>query len=78
MIKISVCISAYNEEQKIKDCLESVKWADEIIFVDNSSNDKTVEIAKKYKAKIFICKNNLMLNINKNFSFTIALKKIVR
>lgn len=72
MIKISICISAYNEEQKIKDCLESVKWADEIIFVDNSSNDETVEIAKKYKTKIFIRKNNLMLNINKNFSFSKA------
>lgn len=72
MAKLSVCISAYNEEQKIKDCLESIKWADEIIFVDNSSSDKTIEIAKKYTAKIFIRKNNLTLNINKNFGFTKA------
>lgn len=72
MVKLSVCISAYNEERKIKDCLESIKWADEIIFVDNSSSDKTIEIAKEYTSKIFVRKNNLMLNINKNFGFTKA------
>lgn len=69
MTKISAVISTYNEEQMIKDCLESIKWADEIIVVDNSSQDKTVEIAKKYTKKIFTRPNNLMLNINKNFGF---------
>jgi len=69
-MKISVVISACNEEKKIKECLESVKWADEIIFVDNNSNDKTVEIAKKYTSKIFSRQNNLMLNVNKNYGFS--------
>lgn len=69
---ISVVISAYNEEKKIKDCLESVKWADEIIFIDNESQDKTAEIAKKYTTKVFTRENNLMLNVNKNFGFTKA------
>jgi glycosyltransferase involved in cell wall biosynthesis len=41
-MKISVVISAYNEEKMIKDCLESAKWAEEIIFIDNTSSDKTV------------------------------------
>lgn len=72
MAKLSVVVSAYNEEKKLKDCLESVKWADEIIVVDNNSTDKTVEIAKAYKAKIFSRENNPMLNINKNFGFTKA------
>lgn len=72
MIKFSVVISAYNEEKKIKDCLESVKWADEIILINNSSTDNTVELAKKYTSNIFTRKNNLMLNINKNFGFTKA------
>ena len=70
--KLSVVISSYNEEKKITDCLESVKWADEIIFVDNFSTDKTVEIAKKYTSKIFVKPNNLMLNVNKNFGFSKA------
>ena len=50
---LSVVIITLNEEEKIKDCLESVKWADEIIIVDSLSSDKTVEIAKEYTDKIF-------------------------
>lgn len=73
-MKISVVISAYNEENLIEDCLKSVKdLADEIIFVDNTSLDKTVDIAKKYTKKIFIRENDpVMLNKNKNFGFTKA------
>ena len=70
MAKLSVVISAYNEEKNIKDCLESVKWASEIILVDSGSTDKTVEIAKNYQVKIFPQPNNLMLNVNKNYGFT--------
>lgn len=72
MTKLSVVISAYNEEKKIGECLESVKWADEIVVVNNSSTDKTEEIAKKYTSKIYNRPNNLMLNINKNFGFSKA------
>jgi glycosyltransferase involved in cell wall biosynthesis len=42
----------YNEKDKIKDCLESVKWADEIVVMDSFSTDGTVEICKQYNAKI--------------------------
>jgi glycosyltransferase involved in cell wall biosynthesis len=69
MSKISVCLATYNEEQNIKDCLESVKWADEIIMVDGSSTDKTVTIAKKYTDKITIRENPLMFHINKQKAF---------
>ncbi len=74
MQKISAVVSAYNEEQMIEDCLKSLKnLADEIIFVDNTSSDRTVEIAKKYTDKIFIRPNDpVMLNRNKNFGFTKA------
>lgn len=72
MLKLSVVISAFNNEDKIKDCLESVKWVDEIVFVDNSSTDKTLDIAKKYTSKVFVKLNNKMLNINKNFGFSKA------
>lgn len=54
MSKISVVIITKNEEKNIKSCLESVKWADEIIIVDSFSTDKTIEIAKKYTPKIFV------------------------
>ena len=64
---LSVAISAFNEERKIRKCLESVKWADEIIFVDNSSNDNTLEIAKEYTKKIFTQKNDpFNIDLQKN------------
>ena len=50
---ISVIIIAKNEEQNIEDCLRSVQWADEIILVDSESEDRTVEIARRYTQKIF-------------------------
>ncbi len=52
-LPISVIINTYNEEKNIKDCLESVKWAEEIIVVDMYSEDNTVNIAKKYTDKIY-------------------------
>lgn len=69
MATISVVISAWNEEKKIKQCLESLDWADEIVVVDNSSTDTTGKIARHYKAKVYIQPNNPMLNVNKNFGF---------
>lgn len=51
--KISVIFPAYNEEENIKDVVDDfslIKEIDEIIVVDNNSNDKTAEEAKKTKA----------------------------
>ncbi len=50
---LSAIIIAKNEEERIKVCLESVKWADEIILADNGSSDKTKQIAREYTNKIF-------------------------
>ncbi len=72
MGKLSVVISTYNGEGKIEECLKSVSFADEIILINNSSTDKTVEIAQKYTSKIFQRPNNPMLNVNKNFGFSKA------
>lgn len=72
MSKLSVVISAYNEEQKIADCLSSVSFADEIIVVDCSSTDNTGSIAKKMGARVLRRENNPMLNKNKNFGFSHA------
>jgi len=52
--KISVILIVGNEEKNIVDCLESIKWADEIIVVDSQSSDSTVELAHKYTGKIFV------------------------
>jgi len=50
--KLSVVIIAKNEEDKIRNCLESVKWADEIVVVDGFSTDSTVDICRKYGARV--------------------------
>ena len=70
-MKISVVISAYNEERLLQDCLASVQdFADEIIVVDNSSTDRTKEIAKKYTKKVFTQKNDpTSIDLQKNFGF---------
>jgi (heptosyl)LPS beta-1,4-glucosyltransferase len=46
--KLSVTIITRDEEGQIGDCLESVRWADEIIVVDTGSVDRTLEICAKY------------------------------
>lgn len=56
--KISVIIITKNENQNITDCLNSVKWADEIIIIDAESSDNTIELAKKFTDKVFIRKWN--------------------
>ena len=53
MQKISIIVITKNEEKNIKECLNSIKWADEIIVVDSESKDKTLKIAGNYTSKIF-------------------------
>ena len=52
-VKISASIIVFNEEENIADLCETLTWADEIVIVDSSSGDGTVEIAKRYTDKIF-------------------------
>lgn len=51
-MKISAIVITKNEENNIRDCLESIKWCDEIIVVDSNSGDKTLKIAKEYTDKV--------------------------
>ncbi len=50
---ISAILITKNEEHNIERCLRSVEWVDEIIVVDSDSTDKTVELARKFNAKVF-------------------------
>jgi glycosyltransferase involved in cell wall biosynthesis len=53
MEKLSVTIITKNEEKNIARCLESVKWADEIIVLDTNSTDRTVEICRQFTEQVF-------------------------
>lgn len=53
MEKLSVAIITKNEDKHIGRCLESLKWADEIVVLDGFSTDNTVNICKKYTDRIY-------------------------
>ena len=52
-IPLSVVIVARNEERNLRECLESVAFAEEIVLVDDFSEDATAEIAAEFGAKVF-------------------------
>ena len=53
MNTVSVLILTRNEEQNIKDCIESCQpFADEVIVIDDGSEDNTVSIAESLGAKV--------------------------
>lgn len=57
--KLSVTLATYNEEKFIGRCLDAIKdIAFEIVIVDGKSTDKTVDVAKKYGAKIISVPND--------------------
>jgi glycosyltransferase involved in cell wall biosynthesis len=58
MARISVYIIAYNESEKVRATIESVRWADEIIVVDSWSTDNTAEVAAQLGARVVQVKFN--------------------
>jgi len=49
---VSAIVVCFNEEKNIRDCLESLRWCDEIVVVDSFSTDRTVEIARQYTDRV--------------------------
>ncbi|MBI3625842.1 MAG: glycosyltransferase family 2 protein [Candidatus Rokubacteria bacterium] len=54
MTALSVTVITWNEEERLRPCLESVSWADEIIVVDAESTDKTVQVAREFTDRIWV------------------------
>ena len=91
---ISALIIAKNEENKIKKCLESLIFADEILVVLDRTSDNTEEIAKKFTKKIFNgnwefegdrrnfgiskCKNNWILEVDADEIISSKLAKEIK
>jgi len=66
MAKISVTIATRNEQENIRNCLESVTWADEIVIVDDMSTDATVKICREYTNTVFQNDSKGSFHVNKN------------
>ena len=68
-IRISIAIIAHDEEATAARALDSAAWADEVIFVDCGSTDKTAIIAAaRPKVRLFSRENSLAVHVNKQFA----------
>jgi glycosyltransferase involved in cell wall biosynthesis len=52
-VRLSVVVVTLDEEDRIRACLESAAWADELIVVDAESHDKTAAIARELTDHVF-------------------------
>jgi len=52
--RLSVVVITLNEEDRIRETLTSVAWADEIVVVDAGSEDKTVALAREFTDHVMI------------------------
>lgn len=67
-MKLSITIIGHNEEYHLRELLPGIAWADEIIYVDCESGDKSLEAASQHKCLIFSRPNNPNLNVNKSYA----------
>jgi len=52
--RLAAIILTYNEEKNIRDCISSVRFADEILLIDSGSTDQTTAIASSLGAKVVV------------------------
>ena len=63
-MSISAFIPVFNEEKRIRYALTSIQWCDEIIVLDKTSSDRTVEIAKEFGTKVLVMPNSESYNVD--------------
>ncbi|MDA2917488.1 glycosyltransferase, partial [Nitrospinae bacterium AH_259_B05_G02_I21] len=52
MASLSVVIITLNEEARVRECLESCAFADEVVVVDSFSTDRTVDICRDHTDRV--------------------------
>ena len=50
--KLSACIIARDEQDRIEACIESLSFCDEVVVVDSHSTDRTRELAERMGARV--------------------------
>jgi glycosyltransferase involved in cell wall biosynthesis len=69
----SVVLFVKNEASRIAGALESVRWADEIVIVDDASTDDTPAICRSFGAKVITCEDSKgYFYKRRNFGFSQA------
>ena len=70
MASLSVIIPTFNEELYIKDAIQSVAFADEIIVIDSYSSDKTIDICNSFNCKVLNREFDSFSNQKNKLAFT--------
>jgi glycosyltransferase involved in cell wall biosynthesis len=52
--RLSVAVITLNEAHRLRRCLESTAWADELVVVDAESSDKTVQVAREFTDRVIV------------------------
>ena len=52
--RLSVTVITLEEAHRLRRCLESVAWADELVVVDAESHDKTVQVAREFTDRVMV------------------------
>jgi glycosyltransferase involved in cell wall biosynthesis len=68
MPTLAFTLIGHNEAHNLPRTLESVRWADELVYVDCASSDGSAEVARRYTAQVFSRPNLINLNVNKQFA----------
>lgn len=69
---ISACVLTHNSEKTLERCLETIKFCNEVIVIDDGSEDKSLLIAQKYNTKIFKRSLNSDYAAQRNFALSKA------
>src|SRR2546428_1191531 len=51
---VSAVVVTLNEEERLRACLESLTWADELVVVDDESSDQTGQIAREFTDRVWV------------------------
>jgi glycosyltransferase involved in cell wall biosynthesis len=72
MTQVSVVVNTLNEEANLPGCLESLRWAAEVVVADMQSEDRTAEIARQFGCRVFECERAGYVEPARNFALAQA------